>query len=162
MKKLIIALASLFSVSALACPNLAGSYQCSYEDENGNAQTYEQTVSQAEVNGVTVYTTESEGETMEFIADGQTRTDVNTDDGYALKQSLTVTCAGNALNVKNVIDAAVDESFADTFYHGDALAVITSAAQSLDVHTTGSQWYYDDKGAKQEEQFDMTESCKRL
>lgn len=165
MKTLFLALTTLLSATAFAsasCPNLAGNYQCTYQDENGADQTYEQQITQSEVNGVTTYTSTSEGEVMNFIADGQTRTNTNMDDGYALRQSLTVACAGSSVHINSVIDAAVDESFADVFYHGDAMAMVSSSAQTLDVHTTGTQWYFDEKGNKKEEAIDMMDSCTRL
>lgn len=49
--KAVIALVALFSVQAFACPNLTGTYSCTYEGQTEQIQ-----MSQTETNGVTVYT----------------------------------------------------------------------------------------------------------
>lgn len=63
MRKL-AAIALLFSVQAFACPNLTGSFKCTY----GDGSTENVTITQSEVNGVTVYNYNG----SEMPADNQT------------------------------------------------------------------------------------------
>ena len=49
--KAVIALFALYGIQAFACPNLTGTYSCTYEGQTSQVQ-----LSQTETNGVTVYT----------------------------------------------------------------------------------------------------------
>jgi hypothetical protein len=83
----------VFSTSALACPDLAGTYSCPNED--GAAE--DMTVAQAVVDGVTVFTvTDAEG-SYEMMADGVTRVQKGqTDTGNNATITESNTCNGSA------------------------------------------------------------------
>ncbi len=83
------AVALLLSTTAFAsnCPNLAGTYMC--PGDNGDVET---TVSQAVVNGVTVYTVADAEGSYDLIADGQTRVQngkTNTGNDATIKETNT-------------------------------------------------------------------------
>lgn len=87
--KMFIALASLIAVPTLACPNLTGTYTCTYND--GTKETL--TVTQAVRSGITQYTVN--GSTI--LADQQV---YQLPDSEDLKQaSQTAWCEGEILNV---------------------------------------------------------------
>jgi hypothetical protein len=67
MKSFLISVLLLMSISAIACPNLTGTYQC-YDDESGY---YTETVSQTGTGTNTTYTSNSNNETTTLTANSQ-------------------------------------------------------------------------------------------
>lgn len=90
MKKLILLTAILASYSALACPNLSGSYSCTQRDNLGGEQSFSMAVKQ---NGNS-FQFSTEGAPFEgYVADGVT-TEVDTL-GQVL--NMTLFCSNNSL-----------------------------------------------------------------
>jgi hypothetical protein len=83
----------MFSTSAFACPDLAGTYSCPADD----GSMTDTIVAQVVVSGVTVYTvTDSEG-SYDLIADGQTRSQSGqTQTGNNATVTESNTCNGSA------------------------------------------------------------------
>lgn len=103
MRTLAIALA-LVSTSALACPNLAGTYATCRSTTGASTGSTDVVVAQKVVNGVTVYSVTStddesqERETEEMIADGKTRTETESSpETGEIVLSATYKCSGDAL-----------------------------------------------------------------
>lgn len=104
MKRFLAAFALTLSTSvALACPDLTGTYMCPGENEGEMVET---AVSQAVVNGATVYTVTDASGPIEFIADGQPRTAQEDHQDYILLYTSTNTCNGSAsLNARTDVSA---------------------------------------------------------
>ena len=124
MKIILTVLVSVFSVGALACPNLGGSFTCVDQDGEQFSETIIQTVN---ADGVTEYEF-SEGDT--FVTDGVKRTEA-IDGGTVTHSSV---CAGKVLNFDIFMNATSDGFTADvkgtstetaTGYKIDGTAVIT-------------------------------------
>lgn len=86
MKSIIVLFVSIFSTVAMACPQLAGSYTCTYDDGTTETLTVEQGVD----NGVNVFVVDGDV----FYADGQAHP-ISTEE---LVGTYVATCVGNAVN----------------------------------------------------------------
>ena len=98
MKFLVIFMLSLLSTAALACPNLAGEFQC-YDDEEGY---YTTKISQTGTGENTIYTALSENETDVIRANNQW--DNTVQDGQTVKTKAR--CSGNTV----IIDLEANEA----------------------------------------------------
>ncbi len=127
----------LVSLSALACPNLAGSYSVCRSETGNEADSTDVVVTQSIQNRVTVYTmtgTDDEGSrtTQTIIADGKARTEKieDEDSGLTFELVTQASCKGQALEMK-----------ISTKLQGQNLGSVTSVTSkrgsSLVTRTTG-------------------------
>lgn len=100
----LIAIASLFmSFSALACPDLSGTYKTCID--NGKLSTVDNVVTVSTVNGVASFSmTSTDAETGErttdvLVADGQTKLNVESDEYATYTDKTTTVCEGNTVKV---------------------------------------------------------------
>ncbi len=131
-----LVLASLFvSASAIACPDLSGSYPVCRSNNDSNPDQ-NMVMTQEVVNGVTVYTstsTDSEtGETMTdtLTADGR-EVETTSPDGMPITLKYTATCSGDAL----VLDLAASIG-EDSI--GTVKSSVTKEGNALVTRTTGN------------------------
>lgn len=104
-----IILASLISLPAFACPNLAGKYATCQSTTGQSEGSTDITVTQKVTNNITTYKMQlisAEEEEVEeiYIADGRVKTETISDEetGLTLKTNTTSSCNGSTLNVKLV------------------------------------------------------------
>ena len=107
--RMFIALFSLLSFSAIACPNLAGTYSSCRSLSGQTTPPRDMIVSQQVINKITVYTVQSneeDGQNVEetYKADGKvySQTMQDPDSEMTLRNDVTTTCAGNTLKIKMV------------------------------------------------------------
>ncbi len=96
MRNLFIAFISIgifASASAIACPNLEGSYTC--QDQNGETSTA--VVRQENRAGVMVYFIDADGELQELITDGQ-RHPMDANRAEFQNATYSAACQNNVLN----------------------------------------------------------------
>jgi hypothetical protein len=133
-----LAFALLFaSTSALACPNLAGTYAvCSSTDSSDSTDMI---VEQKAERGVTTYSFSSiDAETHErstdiYVANGKTQTlnETDPDTGLNVKIVTTATCNGTrSLNVKMKI-------YIEGELFSDLASTVTKSGSSMKMETTG-------------------------
>lgn len=92
LTKFIMALS--FIPVALACPDLAGDYQCVDESE-----TYVSTISQQVENGVMTYTVSERGEVLKIVADGK-KTTIDMGDDTFTDATQQIFCSGSSVVIK--------------------------------------------------------------
>ena len=99
------------SFSAMACPNLSGSYaRCVSASGQGN--TTDSVVTQSATGGVTTYTvTETDDEsgersTTQVVADGVARTETDTSGDFPVTSVTTTSCQGDALVINVVMSVS--------------------------------------------------------
>lgn len=89
----------LASINAFACPNLAGSYNCKYENE-----TWDMSIRQTEENGVTSYhQTMGDGEGT-YIADGVARPASGVVGEDIIEGTLSTTCSDSSIIIQFLAD----------------------------------------------------------
>jgi hypothetical protein len=83
----------LTSVSAFACPNLAGNYSC----KEGN-EAFKMSITQTVVNGATVYHHTAGEEQNTYTADGVARPQTVNAEGQTINGTLKTTCSNSTVN----------------------------------------------------------------
>lgn len=113
--RLLAASLLLLSVSAMACPDLAGSYPICRSTTGESSGSKDMVISQNTERGITTYTMSmvneetQETESEILIADGKTRNDTAESEMGTLTASLIVVCSGEALVSKMAISAEAGE-----------------------------------------------------
>lgn len=140
MKFLIVA---LFSASAIACPNLAGTYQ-SCRSDDGSAESYDVVIAQS---GNTFEVTSTDAESHErstemMVADGRVTTMTANDPttGMTFTVSSSAVCTGNMVVVSTSVQTEGMEVAALTTQitrQGSAMVEVTSGtAMGQQVNST--------------------------
>jgi hypothetical protein len=100
MKKFLAIALVLFGTTAMACPDLAGTYMCPSYDENGNDIIVETTIAQSvDASGITNYEFITPDDSFAWPADGALSEFNFKDDesGSDMTIGLSLTCGSNTL-----------------------------------------------------------------
>ena len=106
MKKLILITSILASFSALSCPDLVGSYNCSQTDDMGGKETFSMSIKQ-NTNEFDISTDGNAAETL--IADGVTRIF----DTLGQQLNMTLSCDSRVLTMKMEGEVSIDDEAFD-------------------------------------------------
>jgi microcystin-dependent protein len=130
MSKSLVLAALLMGSTAFACPDLSGTYVC--QSEQGPVESV---VTQAVVNGVTVFTETSGGESSSMAADGKAVTSVEKEEGVVYTMTQVATCSADALNID--INLVVADEAGNKLGEVTALAAVSlDASKNLQTVTT--------------------------
>ena len=105
----------LLSVSAMACPDLSGSYPVCRSTTGDSSGSKDMIITQKADRGITTYTMSfvdeetQEAETETLIADGKTRSETAETEMGTLTATVNVVCSGDALISKMAISIAGEE-----------------------------------------------------
>lgn len=142
MKYLVLVLVSLFTVGALACPNLTGKYLCVLTYEDGSSEEMTREITQEIQNEITVYTVKETYPAFvtEYIAHADGK-DYNyfgeTEDGTFINVTENLACNENILNYKYK-GVETDKNNKELF-SADMLDTISlGVSKNLVTHTTGT------------------------
>ncbi len=142
--RILASLALLFSVQAFACPNLTGSFTCTYQD--GSSETV--TISQADKAGVTVYNYNG----SDIPADNMT---YQIPDDESLKQATFRAWCENESLKGNI----VGKYYNNGSYFGDLNMVLDLALEGNNLKSTTSGSLVDTSGKSYP--LDGTTTCVR-
>lgn len=137
-----IVIAGLFSsLSAMACPDLAGTYSTCRSITGNTSGSTDMVITQSTQNKVTTYTIVStdsetnERETETYRADGKitSSTITDPDSGIVLTMSSVVKCAGYALNLNMKVNMSGQQV-------ADMTSSMSKSNKQLTIKMTGSNF----------------------
>jgi hypothetical protein len=126
--RIFAALALSFSVQAFACPDLAGTYTCKYQDDSSESVT----ISQEQTNGVTVYNLiygSSPSSASKISADNQPY--LIPDDENLKQASYRAWCDTNDSNVLQT--QLTGKYYAQGSFHGDLTLSMSYSRSGADL-----------------------------
>lgn len=137
MRSMLFTVLTLTSLSAIACPNLAGTYSACRSTTGNSTGTKDVIVTQTLKNGVTTYVIASTDEgdqernTTTAIADGLTYSETRQTENGEMVSTATVSCQGDKLIMSNMVIISGETFFSMT-------AIVSKNGKTMEQELSGS------------------------